>query len=95
VAQAAVPSAVGLGATRALQGAFSAAVVPAAYSLLADLFAAKDFASANSKFTTGIYVGGAVASLSTLVDEQVCNSSSMQYFDVEPTKVSCMARTEK
>jgi len=77
VAQAAVPSAVGLGATRALQGAFSAAVVPAAYSLLADLFAAKDFASANSKFTTGIYVGGAVASLSTLVDEQVQSRQSV------------------
>lgn len=66
-----MPTALGLGATRALQGAFSAAVAPAAYSLLAELFEAKDFANANSKFTAGIYVGGAVASLSTLLDEQV------------------------
>ena len=71
VAQALAPSAAWLAAARAAQGAAASVVAPAAYSILASTVRAERLSEANSRFTAGIYAGGALASLSALLDERL------------------------
>eukprot|EP01031_Cornospumella_fuschlensis_P033150 gene33150-40108_t len=52
---------------RGLLGASQAFYNPAAYTLLADIFPKDKIATANGVFSSGIYLGGALASLSILV----------------------------
>ena len=54
---------------RVLMGGACAFAVPAAYSLIADNVSADKKASANSLYGSGVYFGGALASLSLLLDE--------------------------
>lgn len=56
---------------RALLGLSMAATAPAAYSLIADLTPKKSIATANSIYSAGIYVGGALASLAVVLDTSV------------------------
>ena len=48
-------------------GIFESAFNPCAYSIISDLFAPSYRTTANSVFNLGIYFGGALASLSTLM----------------------------
>ena len=48
-------------------GIFESAFNPCAYSIISDLFAPANRTTANSIFNLGIYFGGALASLSTLM----------------------------
>ncbi|KAK3255661.1 hypothetical protein CYMTET_35168, partial [Cymbomonas tetramitiformis] len=61
----------GLLATRALTGLAQAATAPAAYSLIADLAPPSMIATSNSIYASGIYIGGALASLGVPLDEVV------------------------
>jgi MFS family permease len=62
---------------RAVVGAAQAFFNPAAYTLLADIFPARMVGSVNGIFSSGIFLGGALASLSILVDERVGWRSTM------------------
>ncbi|KAJ1435295.1 major facilitator superfamily domain-containing protein, partial [Ochromonadaceae sp. CCMP2298] len=62
---------------RAVVGAAQAFFNPAAYTLLADIFPARMVGSVNGIFSSGIFLGGALASLSILLDEQVGWRSTM------------------
>ena len=53
---------------RAIIGASQAFYNPAAYTLLADIFPARMVGSVNGIFSGGIYLGGALASLSIVLD---------------------------
>jgi len=54
-------------ALRVLQGLAMGCTTPAAYGLLADLFPANLRSTANSLFASGIYLGGGLSSLSSLL----------------------------
>jgi len=54
---------------RAIIGASQAFYNPAAYTLLADIFPARMVGSINGIFSGGIYLGGALASLSIVLDD--------------------------
>ena len=56
---------------RALLGISQAFFNPAAYTLIADLFPKRLVGSINGIFSSGIYLGGGLASLSILLDNQV------------------------
>lgn len=56
---------------RALTGASQAFFNPAAYTLLADIFPPSMVGSVNGFFSSAIYLGGACASLSILIDEKI------------------------
>lgn len=56
---------------RAIIGASQSFYNPAAYTLLADLFPARMVGSINGIFSGGIYLGGALASLSIVLNEQI------------------------
>ena len=58
-------------AARAIQGITQAFAAPQAYGLIASMFTGEGLATANSIFATGVYVGGALASLSILMDERL------------------------
>ena len=53
---------------RAIIGASQAFFNPAAYTLLSDIFPKKMLGSINGIFSSGVYLGGALASLSILLD---------------------------
>ena len=65
-AQALATDVPGFAAARAAQGVAAAFITPAAYSLIAELFPAGGArrAQANSALASGVYIGGALASLS-------------------------------
>jgi MFS family permease len=48
-------------------GVFESACNPAAYSLIADYFHPSVRTTANSVYSLGIYIGGALSSISTLI----------------------------
>ena len=56
---------------RAVVGASQAFYNPAAYTLLADIFPERLIARVNGIFTSGIYIGGGLASLSIILDGQI------------------------
>jgi MFS family permease len=56
---------------RVIMGGACAFAVPAAYSLLADNVSKDKLALTNSLFGSGVYLGGALASLSLLLDQSV------------------------
>ena len=56
---------------RAIVGGSQAFFNPAAYTLLADIFPKKMLGGINGIFSSGIYLGGALASLSIILDESV------------------------
>jgi sugar phosphate permease len=56
---------------RVAQGSAQAFTTPAAYTLLSDLFPEEARATANSLYSSGVYFGGALASLCVLLDTQV------------------------
>eukprot|EP00282_Hemiselmis_andersenii_P042568 CAMPEP_0172069244 /NCGR_PEP_ID=MMETSP1043-20130122/12633_1 /TAXON_ID=464988 /ORGANISM="Hemiselmis andersenii, Strain CCMP441" /LENGTH=332 /DNA_ID=CAMNT_0012729541 /DNA_START=153 /DNA_END=1148 /DNA_ORIENTATION=- len=58
-------------ALRGIQGVSQAFVGPQAYGLIASLFSGQGLATANSIYASGVYVGGALASLSILMDQQL------------------------
>eukprot|EP00471_Norrisiella_sphaerica_P006120 CAMPEP_0184489614 /NCGR_PEP_ID=MMETSP0113_2-20130426/15940_1 /TAXON_ID=91329 /ORGANISM="Norrisiella sphaerica, Strain BC52" /LENGTH=543 /DNA_ID=CAMNT_0026873143 /DNA_START=597 /DNA_END=2228 /DNA_ORIENTATION=- len=58
-------------ASRALMGIAQAVTTPASYTLLAELTPKDKIAFANSVFSLGIYLGGGLASLSIILDQQV------------------------
>lgn len=53
--------------TRIFLGVFESAGNPAAYSLIADYFKPEKRATANSIYTLGIYIGGALSSLTIII----------------------------
>jgi len=57
--------------SRAVMGLAQGLTTPAAYTLLADLTPPDRIAEANSIFSSGIYIGGGMASLSILLDQQI------------------------
>jgi len=58
-------------ATRAVTGVSQAFLTPPAYGLIASYVPESRLATANSIYASGIYVGGALASLSILLDNQL------------------------
>ena len=56
---------------RAIVGASQAFYNPAAYTLLADIFPERLIARVNGIFTSGIYIGGGLASLSIILDGHI------------------------
>lgn len=56
-------------ASRALQGMAQAFTTPAAFTLLADVTPPGRRGTANSIYSTGVYVGGGLAALSILIDK--------------------------
>jgi MFS family permease len=56
---------------RALTGVSQAFIGPQAYGLIASYFSGSGTAFANSIYASGVYVGGALASLSILLDNQL------------------------
>jgi len=62
---------------RTLLGISQAFFNPAAYTLIADLFPQRLVGSINGIFSSGIYLGGGLASLSILLDNQVGWRSTM------------------
>lgn len=58
-------------AIRGIQGVSQAFVGPQAYGLIANLFKGEGLATANSVYASGVYVGGALASLSILMNAQL------------------------
>uniref|UniRef100_A0A0G4FQ32 Major facilitator superfamily (MFS) profile domain-containing protein n=1 Tax=Chromera velia CCMP2878 TaxID=1169474 RepID=A0A0G4FQ32_9ALVE len=60
-----------LAAARVLQGVAQAFCAPAAYSILADAASASRRATANSLYSSGVYLGQALASLSILLDTRI------------------------
>lgn len=56
---------------RGVQGVSQAFVGPQAYGLIATIFKGENMATANSVYASGIYVGGALASLSILLNSQL------------------------
>jgi MFS family permease len=67
-AQSAVTEAWQLIPIRLVLGASQAFFNPAAYTILSDIFPSNMLASANSVLSSGVYVGGGLASLSILLD---------------------------
>ena len=55
-------------AGRAMTGVAQAFLTPAAFGLIADVVPAANIATANSVYSSGVYLGGALASLSILLD---------------------------
>ncbi|CAM9870673.1 unnamed protein product, partial [Laminaria digitata] len=53
---------------RVLQGSAQAFTTPAAYTMISDLFPASVRGTANSIYSSGVYLGGALASLSLLLN---------------------------
>jgi len=58
-------------AARVVMGGACAFAVPAAYTLIADTVSKDKLAFSNSIYGSGVYLGGALASLSLLLDESV------------------------
>ncbi len=58
-------------AFRALTGVSQAFIGPQAYGLIASYFSGSGMAFANSIYASGVYVGGALASLSIIMDNQL------------------------
>lgn len=56
---------------RAIIGASQAFFNPAAYTLLAEIFPKKIIGSINGIFSSGVYVGGGLASLSIILDNVI------------------------
>lgn len=62
---------------RVIMGGACAFAVPAAYSLIADNVSKDKLALTNSLFGSGVYLGGALASLSLLLDQSIGWRSTM------------------
>ena len=62
---------------RAVIGASQAFFNPAAYTLIAEIFPKKMIGSINGIFSSGIYLGGALASLSIILDGEIGWRSSL------------------
>ena len=67
---------------RTLLGVSQAFFNPAAYTLIADIFPQRLVGSINGIFSSGIYLGGGLASLSILLDNQVGWRSTMSTIGV-------------
>ncbi len=63
---------------RSLVGAFQAFFTPCAYTLLADLFPARRLGAVNGVFSSAIYLGGSLASISILLDQALGWRSTLQ-----------------
>lgn len=63
---------------RASLGASQAFFNPAAYTILSDIFPQKMIGTVNGIFSGGVYLGGALASLSILLDNEVGWSNTMK-----------------